>query len=103
MNLLYYAMEREKFPEENKEVLSGSIVVLFFDKLKSHYKFSQVLEFHGSGNGGNCNSYRVRVGRGCTLGTLAHEVAHAIQFRKIRLGKVRNTHRWHTKAHSRNE
>jgi DNA-binding transcriptional ArsR family regulator len=99
--LLYYVEEHVRFREYYDEKLTTGLATLFFEKLKAHYKFGQCLEFRGFGNGSNCSSYRIRLGRDTNVGTLAHEVAHAIQFRKIRLGVAVNTRRWHTKKHTR--
>lgn len=97
--LLYYMKERLTYDEEFKHKLTFSEFRYIFNHLKAHYKFRQDLEFGGR-RCGTCSRYKIMIStkNGMTVGTLAHEVAHALQLKKIPTGsKVR----WHNKKHKR--
>jgi len=97
-HLKYYQTENQSLPEWAKLNTPDRTIEYYFDRLKSRYKFRQKLLFHGRGNGGNCNSWRVRVSHDCSIGVLAHEVGHAIQFRKRGYYDTKGT-RWHCNEH----
>ena len=92
--LVYYQKEQMEF--SSAESLTDAEAVYAFKRLKAHYKLSHRLEIHGNRGGGHCNSWRVHVAHNTTVLTLAHEVAHAVQFKK-RGGDTGG--KWHTKEH----
>jgi len=94
-NLVYYKEEREQFKDAFATKLSQGEATYIFNRLKSRYKFSQHLIWRGRHGGGSCSSWRIRLGHKTNLGTLMHEIAHAIQLKK---GKT-NKQKWHTKKH----
>jgi len=94
-NLVYYKEEREQFKDAFATKLSQGEATYIFDRLKSRYKFSQHLIWRGRHGGGSCSSWRVRLGHNTNLGTLLHEIGHAIQMKKGKTDKQK----WHTKKH----
>ena len=91
--LKYYADEKILYPEEYSELLDTNITKYFYERLKTRYKFSQELRFSNRGNP-RCSLWRIKLPYSCPIGALAHEVAHAIQYRKRTAGQ-----RFHTKKH----
>jgi hypothetical protein len=95
--LKYYSEEHKVFPEAYEEKISEATADLYFNRLRKHYKFPQRLEFGGR-RAGTCSSYMVRLHRrDISVGILAHEVAHALQYKKRNQGK--EIGKWHTKMH----
>lgn len=97
MGLLYYRKEREQFSDQADQHLSDDEARYAFKRLRSHYKLPHRLEVWGHRGGGHCNSWRVHISHNTTVLTLAHEVAHAVQFKK-RAGRDTGG-KWHTKEH----
>jgi hypothetical protein len=97
MNLLYYRKEREQFSDQADQHLSDDEARYAFKRLRSHYKLPHRLEVWGNRGGGHCNSWRVHISHNTTVLTLAHEVAHAVQFKR-RAGRDTGG-KWHTKEH----
>ena len=98
-NLIYYRTERDNFPQAYAEILSDSKAEMFFGKLQSHYKIRHYITFGGR-RLGVCNQNSIKLKRGqASVGILAHEVAHAIQFKKFNYTIPKGT-RFHTKQHT---
>jgi hypothetical protein len=98
--LKFYKKEHEAFPAEYATKLTDVEANYVFDRLKAHYKFRQILVFRGTRQHGNCSSWRVRLPHSPSIGILAHEVAHAIQYTKKAQGKMKEQ-KFHTKKHQK--
>lgn len=108
--LNYYENEKAVFKEEFGHFyfkkLTDSEIKYVFKKLKTKYKFWHNFEFYGYEYSRSiCSSRYVRMIHNASVGSLAHEVAHAIQYMKRRKqcpdwkdGKIKKK-RWHTKEH----
>ena len=94
-NLVYYKEEREQFKDAFATELDCATAAYVFERLKSRYKLKQRLIWHGRRGGGSCSYWRIRLGRPTTVGTLVHEIAHAIQLKKGKTDKEK----WHTRKH----
>ena len=94
----YYAKEREIFKDAYDADLTDFELRAVFERLKSHYKFRQYLVFKGTSFRGHCTHWEIRLPHDTSLGLLVHEVAHAIQFKKLHLGD--KPKKWHTKKHT---
>jgi hypothetical protein len=93
--LRYYDMEREALREAYATVLNDTEMSYVFDRLQAHYGFRQRLKVYGYRGGGRCSEYRILLSHHPTVGVMAHEVAHAIQYKHgHEKGKG-----WHTKKH----
>jgi hypothetical protein len=81
-------------------ILDNTEARYVFKRLKSHYKFGHALEIWGTGDGGSCSMWRVKVSYNPSLRILVHEVAHAIQWKKDRTHPFdKKKHSWHNKKH----
>ena len=94
-NLVYYKEEREQFKDAFATQLDCATAAYIFERLKTRYGLKQRLLWHGRRGGGSCSYWRIRLGRPTNVGTLMHELAHAIQLKKGKTDKER----WHTKKH----
>jgi len=95
MKLKYYDVEDEIFREEYAITLNDEELTYIFLRLQSRYEFTQYLKIYGRQHtGGRCSSTQIRLPHNCSVGLLAHEVAHALQKRN---GDV--VRKWHTKKH----
>jgi hypothetical protein len=94
-NLVYYKEEREQFKDAFATQLDCATAAYIFERLKTRYGLKQRLIWHGRRGGGSCSYWRIRLGRPTNVGTLMHELAHAIQLKKGKTDKER----WHTKKH----
>jgi len=95
--LKYYKTEREEFKDAFDFKLNDNQVNLFYHKLQTKYKFKQYLIRKGRLGCGKCNSYRIIIGENTSIGVLAHEVAHAIQYKQNNY--YMKGMRFHTKKH----
>lgn len=77
----FYTTERVEFRTEFDMKLDSVKARIMFDKLARHFKICQTLVFRNMG-GGNCSRWYIKVGYDTNVGTLCHEVAHAVQFKK---------------------
>ena len=104
-DLQYYHEEHARFAAEFATKLTDREAWGIYPKLQSKYKIkSHYLVFRGNRGGGRCDASRIRLSHDPSVGLFAHEIAHAIQFRKNRLAVRRGVirkRRWHTKAHVR--
>lgn len=96
MYLKYYKMERERFSSEHQRQIDDVEATAIFKKLKSKHKIRQTLYFRGWG--GSCSTTRIRLGHKTNVLILAHEFAHALQFRRLHYKNV-DYYRFHGKKH----
>ncbi len=96
--LKYYEKEKQELPKEATDTLTHREATYVFDRLKSRYKFRQTLYFYGHSGSGKCSSWRIRISNKPDIIIIAHEVAHAIQYKK-RNYYNRDKKRWHNKEH----
>ena len=88
-------MERAALKEAYATVLDDTEMYYVFDRVQAHYGFWQRLKVYGYRGGGSCSEYRILLSHHSTVGVMAHEVAHAIQYQHgHEKGKG-----WHTKKH----
>lgn len=106
--LKYYKQEETKFKDAFNTALLPELARRIFRKLKKKYKLEQELCIsknlkgrlvNGNRIEGCCCECHIQLGIPSTIGTLAHEVAHAIQY-KTRLNSGKPGIKWHDKKHS---
>lgn len=90
----YYANEQNGLENYTKRVTDNQARYIF-KRLKARYRIRQQLEFTDRVRG-NCSSWRIRLEHKPEIGVIAHEIAHAIQFKKRKYGE-----KWHTKKHKK--
>ena len=101
--LKYYKQEETKFKDAFNTALLPELARKIFRKLKKKYKLEQELcvsknvkgrKINGNCVEGCCCECHIQIGIPSTIGTLAHEVAHAIQY------KCKPRRKWHDNNHS---
>ena len=107
--LKYYKQEEKKFKEAFARGLSPKEAKQIFKRIKRRFKIEQELcvsknvkgrIVNGNRIEGCCCECHIQIGIPSTVGTLAHEVAHAIQYRTRRInGKPGK--KWHDKKHAK--
>lgn len=106
--LEYYKQEEKKFKDAFATGLSPEVAKSIFRRLKRKYNLEQELCVSKNVKGrivkgnrieGCCCECHIQIGIPSTVGTLAHEVAHAIQYR-TRLNQGKPGRKWHDKKHS---
>jgi membrane-anchored protein YejM (alkaline phosphatase superfamily) len=93
--LKYYEKERERFSKEYATKLNDNELKYAFERLKNHYHIDQELIIRGQRGHGHCWRWRIVLSHESSVGMLAHEVAHAIQWNQKRANE-----KWHTKRHA---
>jgi hypothetical protein len=91
--LKYYSNENEEFKEEFSQRMTDTEVRYIYGRLKARYKIRQDLTLTNAVRG-NCGRWEIKVEHEPSVGILAHEVAHAIQYKKRHKGQ-----KWHCKKH----
>jgi len=97
--LKYYQQEGKQFEKEFKIHLTNSEAHYIYDRLKAHYRIPHDLELWGRTRGSCRSSNTIKLPHSPDIARMAHEVAHAIQMKK--LDAWSKNRRWHTKKHNR--
>jgi len=87
--LKYYRMEREKLEPYFSEDVSEQLTEIIYKKLNQRYKLKLGdLVWYGK-NGGGTFYYKgyISLGRNTNIGTIAHEFAHALEYRQYKKRK----------------
>lgn len=92
-HLKYYDKERQMFPDAFGNKLKNEETKYFYKRLKSHYKIQQDLRL--GTRGARCNRWTIELWNNPSVGVMAHEIAHAIDWNN---GHARGD-KWHTKKH----
>ena len=107
--LEYYKQEEKKFKDAFATGLSPEEARWIFKRLKRKYNLEQELcvsksmkgrKIKGNQIEGCCCECHIQIGIPSTVGTLAHEVAHAMQYR-TRLNQGKPGRKWHDKKHAK--
>jgi hypothetical protein len=91
--LKYYEDEKVKFAEAFSRNMTDTEAYYIYRKLRVKYGLHQYLELTGRVCG-NCSRSVVKLKHNPSIGILAHEVAHAIQYKKHFKGQ-----KWHCRRH----
>lgn len=96
--LAYYAAERVVFEKEFATKLDTNLAGFVFRKLRTKYRFPQILEWSCRRRGsGRCDNDRIVLGYDTNVGVMAHEVGHALD--RPRRHRADRKTRSHTKDH----
>jgi hypothetical protein len=99
-DLRYYHIEHSRFKEERGIELDATQARYVYGRLATRYKIKQRLDLT-SGNpnragSGKCGEWRILLRLPTNIQSMAHEIAHAIDMKRMPRPK-----RWHTKRHAR--
>jgi hypothetical protein len=94
-DLKYYRTEQEEFAEPFSRNMTDTEAIYIYKRLKTKYKLQQKLVFRGR-EGGNCGKWEIKLQHEPSIGIMAHEVAHGLQYRHRIKGM-----KWHCKKHKR--
>lgn len=99
--LKYYTTEQQapELKQARETRLTDGETAYIFERLKSKYGLIHALKFWGNDKGGNCSMNEIKLTHNPPVLFLAHEIAHGIQYKKKRAGKI--IKRFHSKAHAR--
>ena len=84
-----YSKEKEENPEASSKKISDPEFIRFIvERMKSRYKFKQMLYLMCSerGDSGHCSHVRILLKYPVSVYVIAHEITHAIQLKKIPVG-----------------
>lgn len=95
--LKYYLNEKLVFPEAYNRKMTDIETIYIFKKLKTKYKLRQTLTLTNKVCG-NCGRYEMKLQHEPTIGIMAHEVAHGIQYKRY---EQFNGKKWHCNKHKR--
>lgn len=101
MNLKYYVDENKRYMGLKEIYLSNNLAKYIFNKLKKKYGFNHNLRIgYLQKNNGSCSISKVKVCKNPDLLILIHEIAHAIQFKKLNYENPKY-YRFHGKKHKK--
>lgn len=92
-SLKYYRTESEEFSEAFDRTMTDTEAKYIYKRLKARYKLAQTLTLTNAVRG-RCSRWEVKLEHKPSIGVMAHEVAHGIQYRKHHAGQ-----KWHCKKH----
>lgn len=91
--LKYYADEAKEFSEAYSRVMSDTEATYIYKRLKTRYKLQQYLTITNAVRG-NCGRWIIKLEHKPSVGVMAHEVAHGLQY-----GRRHKGEKWHCKRH----
>lgn len=92
-DLKYYRTENEEFAEAFDRTMTDTEAIYIYKRLKAKYKLGQYLTLTNTVRG-RCSRWELKLEHKPSIGIMAHEVAHGIQYRKRHIGQ-----KWHCKKH----